>query len=340
VTDPTAGSSDNAPPPSTKDPARRRARIIKSLIALGVVVLIVLGLISAVIEYSRTHQNLVLPPAGHTITTTPPHLSQAKRTDVSSLAVQQGSNTRRAEFYLPIDRDPAERLPVVILLHGHSGNGGLIVREGNWEAAVAADHFIVVTPEGVQASWNAGKCCRLASTLGIHDEQFLDALVNDLRLRPEVDSKRIYMVGESNGGMMTYRYACDHGAKLAGVASVVGTNVAGCAPNGPVPILHIAGTADQVVPYNGGRSVVSVALADGPFPGVAPSLRRLARGEGCDSTPTETAVGPKVTATEWSGCRGGVEVRLMTVTGMKHLWPKAPQLDATGEILSFFGLTS
>jgi polyhydroxybutyrate depolymerase len=310
------------------------------LIALGVVVLIVVGVITAIVEYSRSHQDLVLPPAGQTIPTTPIRPSQDKRVDVSTLYVKQGSNQRQAEFYLPLDRTAGQRLPVIVLLHGHSGNGGLITQEGDWEAAVEADHLIVLTPEGVQQSWNAGACCRLASTLGIQDEKFLDALVNDLRLRPEVDPSRIYMVGESNGGIMTYRYLCDHAAKLAGAASVVGTNIDGCRPSAPIPIMHVAGTADAAVPYKGGRTSISIALATKSFPPVVASVKKVAAAEGCGDTPAISSESSRVRIQDWSGCRNGSKVRLVTVSGMAHEWPRAPLFDGTTQILRFFGLAS
>lgn len=339
---PAAPTSSAGPPVPPPDPSRRRRRgcLFKALVALGVIVLIVVGVVTVVVEYSRSHQDLVLPPAGQTIPTTPIRPSQDGRDDVSTLYVKQGSNERQAEFYLPLHRTAGQRLPVVVLLHGHSATGGLIAQEGDWEAAVNADQLIVLTPEGVEQSWNAGACCRLASTLGIQDEKFLDALVNDLRLRADVDPSRIFMVGESNGGMMTYRYLCDHAAKLAGAASVVGTNIEGCSPNAPIPVMHVAGTADQAVPYKGGRTSISIALATKSFPPVVTSLKRVAKAEGCGPTPTTSSGGHEVTIQDWTGCRAGSKVRLVTVTGMTHEWPRAPQYDAAHQILQFFGLTS
>ncbi len=336
--------SEFAPPPvpEPQPPTKRKRRgcLLWGLAVVGIVVLVVIGIVVAIVEYSRSHQNLVLPPAGQTIVTRPAQPSQSGLVDVTTVYLKQGDNQRQAEYLLPKDIAAGQRLPVVVLLHGHSGNGGLVTEEGNWEAAVAADHFIVVTPEGIQQSWNAGACCRLASTLGIDDEAFIDAIVNDLRLRPEVDPSRIYMVGESNGGMMTYRYLCDHANKLAGAASVVGTNIDGCEPNAPIPVMHVAGTADQAVPYDGGTTGISRLLASKGFPPVVASVRAVARAEHCATTPATSSQGDDVTIDDWTGCADNSKVRLVTVRGMTHEWPRAPLYDGTQQILAFFGLSS
>jgi poly(3-hydroxybutyrate) depolymerase len=104
--------------------------------------------------------------------------------------------------------------------------------------------------------------------------------------------------------------------------------------------MHVAGTADQAVPYTGGRTAISIALASKAFPPVVSSVQAVARAEHCASTPARSTDGLDVSIRDWTGCRKGSKVRLVTVTGMTHEWPKAPQFDGTNEILKFFGLTS
>jgi polyhydroxybutyrate depolymerase len=147
------------------------------------------------------------------------------------------------------------------------------------------------------------------------------------------------MVGESNGGMLVYRYLCHHADELAGAVSMFGTDVAGCQPNAPIPVMHVHGMADSVVPYDGGWSWWSALLDGGSFPSVPDTVTRVARSEGCASPPTDSVRDEIIKLRDWSGCRNGSRVRLVSIVGMSHHWPGAPFPGAT-EILRFFGLRS
>jgi polyhydroxybutyrate depolymerase len=258
---------------------------------------------------------------------------------VTDLSIKQGDTQRHVAIVTPPAIGPGERLPLVVLLHGHNGNADAVVTQGGWKEQVIAHRFIVAAPDGISQSWNAGGCCRLATLLGIEDVPFLDAVIADLARRPTVDPARIYLAGVSNGGMMAYRYLCDHADRIAAAASIEGTNVSGCTPNRALPILHVAGTADRVVPYRGGRSTIGTLLGPGTFPPVPSSMARLAAADGCDRTSTTADVGAGVRTRRWTGCRDGATVQLDTVDGLGHDYPKGAPFDATDAILEFFGLT-
>jgi polyhydroxybutyrate depolymerase len=326
---------DLAEPPG--EPRRRRGCLFRALVAGSVVVLVLVGLVAAVVLYTRTHQDLALPPSGAPIPTSPPRPAKASAAMVSVMTLKQGDTDRHVTILTPPDVAPGERLPLVILLHGHAGNAGSIVADGEWQPHIISDRFVLAAPEGISQSWNAGGCCRLATTLGVQDVAWLDAIVADLSARPTVDPSRVFMVGMSNGGMMTYRYLCGHADRLTAAVSVEGTDVAGCTPSRALPLLHIAGTADRVVPYDGGRSTAGAVLASGAFPAVEPSVANIADAAGCAATPTRSRA-PGVETRTWSACRRGATVQLVTVDGLQHEWPKGSPYDATSEILRFLGI--
>jgi polyhydroxybutyrate depolymerase len=147
------------------------------------------------------------------------------------------------------------------------------------------------------------------------------------------------MAGVSNGGMMTYRYLCEHGDRLAGAASVLGTNMSGCDPDVALPVLHVAARDDEIVPYDGGTSAASLVFASGAFPPVVSSIEQVAAAAGCGSEPARTDAGT-VHTDVWSGCGNGAVVKLVTLDGARHVWPSGPPYDATSEILRFFGISS
>ena len=88
---------------------------------------------------------------------------------------------------------------------------------------------------------------------------------NSSHVRDNIDLKRVYSTGMSNGGYMSYRLACDLSFKTAAIASVTGSMTPEtfntCSPNHPTAVLQIHGDVDGVVPYYGdwkGRSIPDV----------------------------------------------------------------------------------
>ena len=256
---------------------------------------------------------------------------------LSSCAFQQGLFKRECGIAAPPDVKPGERLPAVILLPG-LGTGPVAIRDaGDWSNAAVRHRLLVVTPQGIADSWNAGGCCAIAQATGVDDIGYLTKLLDQIAARPDVDPSRIFMAGFSNGGMMTYRFLCSPaGSRLAGAASVSGTNVSGCDVAKALPFEHIHGTGDQVVPYNGGRSLASFVLGV-TFPAVAASMAEFARAEGCPNS-SATSVVASITYEDWTGCSGHSKVRFVTIPGATHDWPRGAPFDATDELLRFFGI--
>jgi polyhydroxybutyrate depolymerase len=330
--------------------------LVGALVALGVIVLA--ALLVWTIQAIRRQEEVTPPtsapptsrPGGTVATTTPSGPTQGttlpssgRRTDDGALV--SSCHPYQQPFPLPplgcTVLSPAhiavgERLPLVVMLHGFNTSPNQEVTAGNWDAAVVRDRIIVELPESNAASWNAGGCCGLSQGAGANDVGYLQKLVTDAKARADVDPSRVFMVGNSNGGMMTYRYLCDHAGELAGAASVEGTRVVGCTPSTPVPFLHVAGTGDEVVPYLGGQSLVSWVLGV-TFPGVEDSVQQFATASGCTGEPSTRTSGA-VTRRSWRRCAGGTHVELDSIAGWTHRWPNGSDYDATAEVLSFFGL--
>jgi polyhydroxybutyrate depolymerase len=80
------------------------------------------------------------------------------------------------------------------------------------------------------------------------------------------DAERVYVAGLSNGGAMAMTLVCARADLFAAGASVIMnlTDEAAvtCHPSRPLPMLLMNGTADPLVPYEGGRGS-SYYAADG-----------------------------------------------------------------------------
>lgn len=232
---------------------------------------------------------------------------------------------------------PATPMPLVLVLHGLGGDVASTIGAAGLREAVARDGFAAVVPQGVLGSWNAGRCCGLAQTSGADDVTYLRNVVDTVSRRLGTDPARVFAIGFSNGGMMAYRLLCDNQIHLAGIVSVMGTDVAGCRPAVAASVLHIAGTGDTTVPYDGGRSVAAAVLGV-EMPPVQGTLVALAGEFGCTRTAKTTREGRGVVRREWTGCRDGARVELVTLDGFGHKWPNGDPIDATSTALRFLGV--
>jgi poly(3-hydroxybutyrate) depolymerase len=122
-----------------------------------------------------------------------------------------------------------------------------------WEPYASSRHVVVVYPYGEGLSYNAGRCCGLAVSRKVDDSA---ALIRMLQVEGDLypqNPSRLYLTGFSNGGMMAYRFACEHPELVAAIGVVASAYVARtvCMPTEPVPAMHIHGLLDRTVPYRG-----------------------------------------------------------------------------------------
>ena len=179
-----------------------------------------------------------------------------------------------------VDGDP---IPLVLLLHGYSSNGGSVEAWMNFGPLVDEFGFLFAHPNGTQDFlgqwfWNAtDACCDLFND-GVDDSGYLLDLINLIKTELSVDDARVYLAGHSNGGFMSYRMACDHSGTIAAIASVAGANwlkLSQCAATGPVNVLQIHGTQDATINFWGG-------CINNCYPGAVRSVQQWAVANSCD----------------------------------------------------------
>jgi polyhydroxybutyrate depolymerase len=260
-----------------------------------------------------------------------------------------GGRQRTYRFYVPA-RLPDGPVPLLVGLHGGTGWGDQFAAATGVEGWAEANGFIVVHPDGVPVGrtrggvWNGGVCCGVAAREGVDDVAFIAALLDRLAQEHDIDESRIFAFGHSNGGIMSYRLACELGDRIAAVGVVAGTlGVDACDPAQPVSVLHIHGTADENLPITGGIGARSVAGVD--FPSPVDGFGRVAGAVGCPDP--ETATDGDVTTAIRAPCEGGATATFVTIAGAQHPWPgttarTAPGAgqpyagyDATAEIVAF-----
>jgi polyhydroxybutyrate depolymerase len=176
---------------------------------------------------------------------------------------------------------------------------------------------------GKFATWNAGACCAGARDRNIDDVGFLRGVVDDLDRRATIDRRRIYSIGMSNGGLMSYRLACEASDLIAGIMAVAGTdNTTHCAPAKPVSILHLHAKNDDHVSFHGGagsatRDVSKVTN----FRSVPDTIDKWVKLNRCDPKPVRALEVPGATCDLYTGCAQGTRVKLCVTERGAHSWP-------------------
>lgn len=239
--------------------------------------------------------------------------------------LEHGGLTREYELHVPASYDGTSALPMVLYFHPLGTNRRYLTRVGTTELSESAN-FLAVYPGGRRGSWNGGACCGPANGAGLGDEVddvgFVRAMVDQLRAVVCIDDARIYATGFSNGGFLSHRLACEASdliAAIAPVSSVNGLPGGACEPPRAVPVLAINGTADNLVPYDGGFGFPGVTTE--AFVSVAATFAGWATANGClDAAPAVTFENGAARCESYTTCAGGVEVSQCTITGGGHCW--------------------
>ena len=183
------------------------------------------------------------------------------------LSLDTKDGKRSAMLALPDGSSTEQAIPLVILLHGRGGSaeGSIGMRHSlaaplsAWVAIGARDKIAVLALQGTRGSsllagWDD---CRAddPSKPEADDVSYANQMVEAVMAKHAIDRRRIYLMGMSNGAMMTFRLSQQLDVPVAAIASVAGGMPAAslCAvPTRPVSVLMINGSADPLVPYEGG----------------------------------------------------------------------------------------
>ncbi len=228
---------------------------------------------------------------------------------------------RDREFIIRMPAEHEGSVPVIFFLHGLGDNITRCDQEFNFSQLANDYGWAIVSPQainqGVGAMWNAA----LMSS-SIDDSGFLMALLDSLTVQYQLDPDSVFFTGFSMGGFMTHRMAIEHGDRITACAPVSGliTNaMAAQTPSVPVRMLHIHGTNDNVVGYDGSSSTFYMTLGLG----VEDILQYWQTANGCygepdiDTLPDLQNDGLRFVRYTYN-C--GTELQHLKVLGGTHSW--------------------
>lgn len=249
---------------------------------------------------------------------------------------------RRYFVHVPPNLDPHQPVPVVLVFHGAGMNGRMMPGFCGMNDKADAAGFVAVYPNGTGVAelllvFNAAGTPEKPYGSRADDVKFVDALLDDLGTVLKIDSNRVYASGFSNGAMLCYRLAAELPDRIAAIAPVSGTQaLKDLRPPRPVPILHLHGTRDLLVPWDGPVAGQSPKM---PFLSVPETLKIWIPANHCATEPVMTAVpdqaddGTRVMRRTYTPSADGAEIVVYAIEGGGHTWPGSPhpQLEFLGK---------
>jgi len=215
-------------------------------------------------------------------------------------------------------------MPLIINLHGYGSSAEEQMAYTGMNAVADTAGFIVVYPDAVGRRWNSGIGDNPSwPTPDVDDVGFIDALIEALGERYEIDSTRVYACGMSNGGFMSCKLACELSHKIRAAASVTGIistgTVSSCSPHKAIPMLFMFGTQDPTVPY----------LGTAGWHSAEETVRHFSALNSCsvsdtvfmtDRDPKDESTATRITCEDSTGNK---RVVFYKIVGGGHTWPGA-----------------
>ncbi len=237
--------------------------------------------------------------------------------------LQVGSLERR--YYIK----PALGKTKAVILAFHGGGGKPTKFDqvaGKFGEAANGEGFTVIYPEGLGKQWNDGR----PEIVNRQDDlAFFDALLNDLGTK-NYPVEKVFAVGISNGGMFSFRLACERSERLLAIAPVaagIPKHLEACNPKSPVSVIQFFGSKDPIMPMKGGAIKLPMSWKDrGEVLSQEAGWTLLMKLNGCkghDKDIHRNAMGSDFTVErdKWIACPSGISGEHFMVLGAGHTWP-------------------
>ncbi len=228
-----------------------------------------------------------------------------------------------------------EKLPLVMVFHGGGGTAEQVKDHTKFSKLADNENFIVVYPNAIDKNWNDG---RIGDKLPMDrdDVKFISTLLDTLTANYNINTKRIFSTGISNGGFFSFYLALKLSNRLLAIAPVT-ANIPenlkdSWKTDKPISVLLINGTKDPLVKFNGGpvgfkddESGRGVSLS------TSWTVKILAGNNSCQTSTKIEEIEDKedddcrAEKETYYKCADGTKIVLVTIKGGGHTWPGASQ---------------
>jgi len=282
------------------------------------------------------------------------------------LTINMDGRDREYLLYVPSKYDKSKAVPLVIMLHGLGGTALNSQQETGWSAKAEQETFLVAYPEATRPeatsppslrnnpqAWNDGSGRFHLVERKIDDVAFLSSVIDQIGTDYNIDSKRIYCAGFSNGASMAFRVGAKMSDRVAAIAPSAGACwIENLRLTHGISLCYITGTADTLNPVEGGFPVLAIGGKDQggqKKPPIEVTIDKWAKALECGEMLNYDKTRNGVHTRRYGPGRDGAEVEFTTVEGLGHHWAggqsQAPEwlvgkntkkLKATDEVWEFF----
>ena len=265
--------------------------------------------------------------------------------------------------YIPASYNANSPAPVLFILHGLGDDMNNMFYGTGFQTYADQHGWILITPQATEAvvslmgqsfslgtAWNSGiqgsvYGMTIAINPEVDDSGFLMAILDDLVAHYNVDQEHVFVTGFSMGGFMSHRMAIEHADRIKAIAAVSGTignMMQDQTPVGNVSVMHIHGTADGMVGYDGNMSMQGITMQIGL--GAEATVDFWRNFNQCSATPNvhnfndNADDGLTFEQYEYTGGQNGTKTVFIKCNGGDHQWYSSPtnDIDYTAEIFDFF----
>lgn len=230
--------------------------------------------------------------------------------------------------------DSRKSYPLCLLLHGRSSTPAAVQTLLRMDELKNMDGgVLVVAPQsavdGATRAWNADACCWFTGSPP-NDAAYLKSIVDAVMAAYHVDTRRVWVMGHSNGGFMAHKMAATYPSTFTGIFSV-----AGCFPQvgtsgysvSEMHVTHVHGTSDTAVTYAGDPTNVNATdVPQQAYPGAVQTVADWATmlGLGALAAAYDTqefdadVVGSETSRQAHAGATATTSAELWTMTGSDH----------------------
>ncbi len=231
--------------------------------------------------------------------------------------IETSEGNRKYLLHIPKSYDETQPTPLVISIHGFAEWPAHQMQISHWNELADEQNFIVVYPRGTDfpLRWRTN-----GFGDSLSDVEFIDKLITQIENEYNIDTRRIYVNGLSNGGGMSFQLICKLSERIAAFRGVAGAYVVAwedCNPSRSVAAIIFHGTADPIVPFEGGPS----QSFDIPFVNIPEWVRQLAERNDCDLSANAMATQGEVDGLQYRNCDENADVDFYIINGGGHSWP-------------------
>ncbi len=262
--------------------------------------------------------------------------SLLKQAGIKRYYLTVDGDTRTFLVQLPAGYTSSKSYPVVFFFHSIRGKDTSWIKNRGANDYIDKNNYIAVYGQGANGGyWNVGGNYPFKK---VSEPHFVQAMFDWLKSNTNIDTKKVYAIGTSNGAILVH-YLAIQMTIFTAVASISGSLYVDemNASAKPIAMLQIHGTIDKTVPYDGGYNPWGYT-----FLSAENTAKEWAKVNGCNAQPTvSTLLDNKVTAYTYNNCKPGKPVILYSLSNVPHKVMQSFNTDwLYNQIFEFFAKNS